>query len=378
MVEKIRVMVVDDSAFMRKFISDMINAENDMEVVFSARDGIEAVEKAPTVKPDVITMDVEMPRKNGLEALKELMASEECFQVIMLSGMTTQGSSITMEALSLGAFDFVQKPSGFTYFKIDNIKNELVEKIRYAWQRGKKLKERKGNRSCLKARRQEKYDAGGSRTKDAAVLSTKYDERTASDAETLKLTKKIEALALGASTGGPKVLYDVITVLPRDINMPVFVVQHMPAGFTKAFAERLDLNSFLTVAEAVDGEPIIPGRVYIAPGGYHMTVDGSQIKLDTSPPIHGVRPAVDKLFISAAQRYNDALLCCIFTGMGRDGAAGVKEVKSRGGTVIAQDEATSVVYGMPKAAYDTGCVDMVLPDFRVAEEIIKLIRKAGR
>ncbi|MDK2879778.1 MAG: two-component system, chemotaxis family, protein-glutamate methylesterase/glutaminase [Thermoanaerobacteraceae bacterium] len=378
MVEKIKVMVVDDSAFMRKFISDMINAEKDMEVVFSAKDGMEAVEKAPMVKPDVITMDVEMPRKNGLEALKELMASEECFQVIMLSGLTTKGSSITMEALSLGAFDFIQKPSGFTYFKIDHIKNELVEKIRYAWQRGKKLREKNGNRSCLKVRWQEKHDAGGNRIKDVAASSNQYVDKTASPAETLKLSKKLEALALGASTGGPKVLYDVITGLPGDIDIPVFVVQHMPAGFTRAFAERLDINSPLTVTEATDGELITPGKVYIAPGGYHMTVAGDRIKLDTSAPLHGVRPAVDRLFISAAERYNKALLCCILTGMGKDGAAGVKEVKSRGGTVIAQDEATSVVYGMPKAAYDTGCVDMVLPDFKIAEEITKLIKKAGR
>ncbi|MDN5302608.1 MAG: two-component system, chemotaxis family, protein-glutamate methylesterase/glutaminase [Thermoanaerobacteraceae bacterium] len=340
MFEKIRVLVVDDSAFMRKFISDVINSESDMKVIDTAKDGREAIEKVRESRPDVITMDVEMPHKNGLEALEEIMRINECFQVIMLSGLTAQGSSITVEALAKGAFDFVQKPSGFNYLKIDHIKDELVEKIRYAVVRKKKLQQN---------------------NKDINESSKMFIKDV-----------KIEAIALGASTGGPRVLYDVITHFPKDLNVPVFVVQHMPAGFTKAFAQRLDINSPLSVMEAKDGEPINPGKVYIAPGGYHMLVEGERIKLDTSPPIHGVRPAVDKLFISAAERYEKNLLCCVFTGMGKDGAAGVKEIKARGGIVLAQDEATSIVYGMPKAAFDTGCVDMVLPDYKIAEEIVRL------
>ncbi|HHW03225.1 MAG TPA: chemotaxis response regulator protein-glutamate methylesterase [Thermoanaerobacterales bacterium] len=370
MVEKIRVIVVDDSAFMRKYISDMINTQQDMEVVGTAKDGAEAVEKARTLVPDVITMDVEMPKKSGLEALKEIMELDECFQVIMLSGLTVRGSSITMEALSLGAFDFVQKPSGFTYFKIDSIKHELVEKIRYAGARRKKLRDERNSWSSFKKLLQ--HRTGSQEDRAEPGCSPVQDSKEAMII--LKSSKRIEAAALGASTGGPKVLYDVITSLPGDIRIPVFVVQHMPAGFTRAFAERLNSNSSLAVVEAADGETIEPGKVYIAPGGYHMLVDGEKIKLDNAPPVHGVRPAVDKLFISAAKRYKEGLLCCVFTGMGKDGAAGVREVKAMGGIVLAQDEATSVVYGMPKAAYDTGCVDMVLPDTRIAEELIKLIK----
>ncbi|MDI3481480.1 MAG: two-component system, chemotaxis family, protein-glutamate methylesterase/glutaminase, partial [Tepidanaerobacteraceae bacterium] len=278
MAEKIKVMVVDDSAFMRKFIADMINAENDMEVIVTARDGAEAVEKALVAKPDVITMDVEMPHKNGLEALKELMNKDDCFQIIMLSGLTAHGSSITMEALSLGAFDFVQKPSGFTYFKIDSIKKELIEKIRHAWGRGKKLR----NEKCVGVRSNKNLQISGESFEgpDAESCSTSGDlDKSIPDRQIIKSSKKFEALALGASTGGPKVLYIVITGLPGDIGIPVFVVQHMPAGFTRAFAERLDINSPLTVTEATDGELITPGKVYIAPGGYHMTVAGDRIKL---------------------------------------------------------------------------------------------------
>lgn len=374
MSEQIRILVVDDSIFMRKFISDMINSQEDMDVIDTAKDGSEAVEKVRKLRPDVITMDVEMPHKNGLEALEEIIKIDECFQVIMLSGLTARGSSITVEALAKGAFDFVQKPSGFNYMSIDKIKDELIEKIRCAMVRKKKLQQEKSGWGTLK-KLIEQRTGSGKKVKDKGEIKDlypQYDKDTSGSFKEFNKEVKIKAVTLGASTGGPKTLYDVITRFPKDMNVPVLVVQHMPTGFTKAFAERLNSNSMVSVVEAEDGEPINPGKVYIAPGGYHMLVEGERIKLDTSPPIHGVRPAVDKLFISAAETYGENLLCCIFTGMGKDGAAGAKEVKARGGIVLAQDEATSVVYGMPKAAIDTGCVDLVLPDYKIAEEIVRL------
>lgn len=342
MFEKIKVLVVDDSAFMRKFISDMINSQSDMKVIDTAKDGDLAIDKVNKLEPDVVTLDVEMPKKNGLEVLREIKKTSNA-QVIMLSGLTADGSSITIESLESGAFDFVQKPTGTSFFKIDKIKEELIEKIRYASVHGKRLKSGKGNIS-------------GERQKYKKMVN-----------------KKIEAVALGASTGGPRVLYDVITKLPKELSVPIFVVQHMPAGFTKAFAERLNNNSALTVIEAKEGERIQRGTVYIAPGGYHMLIENERIVLDTSPPVHGVRPAVDKLFISAAKIYKDKLLCCVFTGMGKDGAEGVKACKALGGFVIAQDEATSTIYGMPKAAVNTGCVDLVLPDHKISEEIMRCL-----
>ena len=287
MIKKIRILVVDDSIFMRKYISDMINGEPDMEVTGTAKDGTTAIEKIKSLNPDVITLDVEMPGKNGLEVLREIKKVSSS-EVIMVSNLTTEGSYITIEALNIGAFDFVQKPCGTSTFQMNRAKRELLDKIRHAWM----LKNRKNN-----------------------IKKTGIKEYKTQD----KPKGKIEAIVLGASTGGPKILYDVITNLPPDLRVPIFAVQHMPAGFTKAFAERLDINSYLNVVEATDKEPIKPGTVYIAPGGYHMLVDSQKIRLDTSQPIHGVKPAVDKLLISAAQYYKNRLICCIFTGMGKDG-----------------------------------------------------------
>ncbi len=350
MSEKIRVLVVDDSAFMRKIISDMLNSEADIEVIGTARDGDAAVEKASELKPDVITLDVEMPKKNGLEALKEIRKISKA-QVIMLSSVTSQGSAITMEALKEGAFDFIQKPSGAISLDIERVKEDLVQKIRLS----KKYKIKLMNVIPEK-----------SITKSVETI-TKVDYIAASG--------KIEAVVIGASTGGPRVLYDIITKLPKDINVPVFVVQHMPAGFTKAFAERINKGSELTVTEAKDGEVILPNRVYIAPGGYHMYINKNSIRLDQAPALHGVRPAVDKLFISAAETYRGKLLACILTGMGKDGADGIKIIKLHGGFTIAQDEESSTVYGMPKAAFDTGCVDVVLSEVKIPQEIIRAVKR---
>jgi two-component system chemotaxis response regulator CheB len=323
----------------------MINSQADMEVIDTARDGEDAINKVNSLEPDVVTLDVEMPKKNGLEVLRIIKKTTPC-EVIMLSSLTSEGSSITIEALQVGAFDFIQKPSGSISLDIGKVKDELIEKIRYA-----KAHIKKNN---IKSNR--------------TIVSYKQIQPRISNG-------KIEAVVLGASTGGPRALYDVVTKLPGDINTPVFIVQHMPAGFTKAFAERLDKNSKLKVVEAKDGDIIQENVVYVAPGGYHMLVDNRKIKLDLSPSIHGVRPAVDKLFISAAEIYRGNLLGCVFTGMGKDGADGVKAIKAMGGYIIAQDEATSAVYGMPRAAFETGCVDIVLPDYKITDEIIRVVKR---
>lgn len=345
MFEKIKVLVVDDSAFMRKMITDMINSQPDMEVIDTARDGEAAVFKVRSMNPDVVTLDVEMPRKNGLEALREIKKISTS-QVIMLSSLTSYGSAITIEALQDGAFDFIQKPSGSISLDIEKVKEELAEKIRYARSNCKKIKSVEKN------------------------IEQHIKTETIKDA-----VRKIDAILLGASTGGPKVLYNVITKLPSDIGVPIFVVQHMPAGFTKAFAERLDKNSHLKVLEAKDGDLIQRDTVYVAPGGYHMLIRNNTISLDLSPSIHGVRPAVDKLFISASEVYKGNILACVLTGMGKDGAEGARVIKSKGGYILAQDEDTSTVYGMPRAAYETGCVDRVLPDIKIADEIVRIVRR---
>lgn len=335
----IKVLVVDDSAFMRKMLSDIINNNPDMEAVKTARDWESAIRLTNEIHPDVVTLDIEMPHTDKIEVLKKIKESSDC-EVIILSNLTLHGSSITIEALEMGAFDFVQKPK---YQNINEISDELSEKIRYAYIK----KENKNNLNI-----NNKYEL----VPHQNLLS-------------------YEAVVLGASTGGPKVLFDVITKLPADLNVPVFVVQHMPKGFTKAFAERLDKFSKLKVVEASDDEKIDINTVYVAPGGYHLLVANEKIKLDLSPPVHGVRPSVDKLFISASKAYGNAILGCIFTGMGKDGTEGARVIKSKGGFIIAQDEATSVVYGMPKSVLDAGYADMVLPDYRIADEIVKAVKR---
>lgn len=350
MIDYIKVLVVDDSAFMRKMISDMINSQPDMKVIDTAKNGEEAISKAKSLKPDVVTLDIEMPKIDGLEALKQIK-SIEGIQVIMLSSLTYDGSKATIEALYNGAFDFVQKPSGSISLDIEKVKDELLEKIRYA-----------------------KFSFNARKKKQTLLYNTSDRIEITSNVRKYK-TNKIDAVLLGASTGGPRVLYDVIIKLPNDLGVPIFVVQHMPHGFTKAFAERLDKNSLIRVVEAKDNEDILNNVVYIAPGGYHLIIKNGKMHLDSSPPVHGVRPAVDKLFVSAGEYYKGNILCCIFTGMGKDGAEGVKFIKSLGGYVIAQDEATSIVYGMPKAAFETGCVDEVLPDNKISDKIISMVRR---
>jgi two-component system, chemotaxis family, protein-glutamate methylesterase/glutaminase len=355
-LDKIKVLVVDDSALMRKIISDMINSEIDMEAIETARNGEELLNKLSRLKPDVITLDVEMPKIDGIQALREMKKRGFNIPVIMLSSISQRGTELTMGCLETGAFDFLPKPSGSISLDINKVREELVQKIRLAY---------------------EKSSAKGS------IISKNTSEDTSSRpsirnsiGKTLRSNTllKPEAVVIGASTGGPKALYTVITALPEKIGVPIFVVQHMPVGFTKAFAERLDFNSAIKVVEAQDGDVIEKDRVYIAPGGFHMEVGSDKrIHLNTEPTIWGVRPAVDKLFISATKVYGGRLVSVVLTGMGKDGAQGTIEIKKNGGITISEDQSTCTIYGMPRAAYETGMVDEVLPINEIALEIIKLV-----
>jgi two-component system chemotaxis response regulator CheB len=351
-LKKIRVLVVDDSALMRKIVSDMINSEPDMEVVDIARNGQELFEKLPRTSCQVITLDVEMPVMDGITALKEVKKRNSGLQVIMLSSMSNKGPQLTMECLENGAFDFIPKPSGAISLDINKVKDELVQKIRAAY--------------------------------DAKNHSSESKVNQAANFEVSKIKKTselhgIETVLIGASTGGPKALYSVITNLPKNLGVPVFVVQHMPVGFTKAFADRLNSNSKITVVEAKDGEIIVKDTVYIAPGGFHMEVGSDKkIHLNSEPAVWGVRPAVDKLFLSAVRVYGSHILSVVLTGMGRDGAQGTVEVKKAGGITISEHQSTWTIYGMPKVAFETGMVDEVLPINEVADKIVKEVMGSRR
>ncbi len=353
MVKRIKVIVVDDSALMRRIISDMLNEDPEIEVICAARNGIDLLEKLAKQKPDVITLDVEMPILNGIETLKRLKCEGVLVPVIMLSSVTKNGTNQTMESLSLGAFDFVSKPSGVISVDINKVASELIVKVKAA--------------------------CDSSYNKKNAIKTISKNKIGTSDyVNKMEKTKFgiIKAVVIGASTGGPKALYNVITRFPKYLGVPVFVVQHMPVGFTKAFADRLDVNSEIKVVEATDGENCQTDVVYIAPGGYHMEVwNDRKIHLNKEPAIWGVRPSVDKLFISASKVYGAGLVSAVLTGMGRDGAEGTQVIKKNGGVTISEDESTCVIYGMPKMAFETGCVDFVVPIDKVALQIINIVKK---
>lgn len=347
-MKKIKVLVVDDSALMRKIVSDMINSEDDMEVVDIARNGSDMFTKLEKHNPHVITLDVEMPVMDGITALKEMKKNHLNKPVIMLSSVSKTGTTQTMECLEAGAFDFVSKPSGAISLDINKVKDELILKIRMAYEKNN-----------IKSLPKDNY---------VQTVNEKYQPVRKN------VTGKVEAVVIGASTGGPKALYSVITALPEKLGVPVFIVQHMPVGFTKAFAERLNSNSRIKVVEASDAELVEKDVVYIAPGGFHMEVHNDRkIHLNTEPTLWGVRPAVDKLFISAAKVYGAHTLSIVLTGMGKDGAQGTVEIKKSGGITMAEDKSTCTIYGMPKAAYETGMVDLVAPLDEFASQIIRIV-----
>lgn len=367
-MEKIKILVVDDSALMRKIISDMINSQANMEVVATARNGEDLFFKLEKFFPDVVTLDVEMPIMDGISALKEMKKRGISIPVIILSSISKKSSELTMECLESGAFDFIPKPSGTISLDINKVKDDLITKINLAYEKCQEI---------CKEKEFKKYGQEAITIKEATPRDNKQVKSNSIVRK--KLLNNIEAVVIGASTGGPKALYSVITKLPEDLNVPVFVVQHMPATFTKAFADRLNNNSKLKVVEAKDGDLVQKNVVYIAPGGFHMEVGtDKKIHLNTEPTIWGVRPAVDKLFISASKVYKDRIVSAVLTGMGKDGAEGTIKIKENGGITIAEDKSTCIIYGMPKATYETGMVDMVLPLHNIADEIIRITKESWR
>lgn len=324
----IRVLVVDDSPFIRRLISDWIKSEPDLELAGTANDGFEAVSRAIELKPDVVTLDVEMPQCDGLSALRQLM-SKYPVPVIMVSSITTQGAEATLQALEIGAVDFVTKPQGASSLKVLSAKDELLAKIRAVT--GAKLGSREG----------------------ACRISPP-------SAVTLPNTDKVVLVA--SSTGGPSALSKFFHTLPKGFPATMLIVQHMPVGFTKSLAARLDAVGAMPCREAVDGDPILAGHAYLAPGGQHMEVGPhNTLKLTDGAQMHGVRPAADVLFLTAAHAYGARCLGVVLTGMGKDGAQGALAVRKAGGYVFGQDEGTCTIYGMPRAAMEAGAVDSELP-----------------
>ncbi len=359
-MKAIRVLVVDDSAFMRKVISDLINQAPGLEVAGIARDGADALKKIRDIKPDVITMDIEMPVLDGMSALEKIMGTNPV-PVIMLSSLSREGADKTMKALELGAVDFIGKPSGQISLDIDQIQSELVEKIFVAAGTKRQI--------ASMGKRPQQHKQIVPPPARAGMNVAKKDRQ---------LNKMV---LIGTSTGGPKALQEVIPTLPASIDAAILIVQHMPPGFTQSLAERLDSISMVKVKEAEQGEKIIPGCAYIAPGDYHLLVkaQGSgrerslNIVLDKSPPRGGHRPAVDSMMESVVQEFWSHMVGVIMTGMGSDGAEGVKQIKAKNGKNIAEDKSSCIVYGMPKAAAASGAVDRVVPLEQIGESIVSML-----
>lgn len=360
---KINVLVVDDSAFLRKIVSDIIDKEPDMRVIAIARDGEDAIEKVKKLKPDVVTMDIEMPKLNGNDALKEIMQSTPT-KVIMLSSLSTNGAEITMECLSYGAFDFIEKPSIKPNASFDDMRRELIEKIR-------------ASKYVDVASLIPKSYNFSRREKEKFKVENTEEKNTNTKAVHKNIDSSDKLLLIASSTGGPRSLEKVIEPLPEKIGCPAIVVQHMPPGFTKSLADRLNKSSNLHVKEAEDGEVLRKDTVYIAPGNFHLGLkrQGTQTKLYLSheDKINNVRPAADYTFNLAADIYGKNIICAVLTGMGRDGTEGATKIKNMGGKIIAESKETSVVYGMPKAVVDKGIADYILPNTEIATKIVSLL-----
>ena len=339
---KIKVLITDDSMFMRAAIKKTLDASGAFEVVGQARDGKDALEKVVQLQPDVVTMDFNMPGWTGAEAVREIMAKRPT-PIVMFSAHTKQGAKETFEALSAGAIDFVTKPSGEVSTDIGKIADELIKK--------------------LIAAASARVRALGTPVRRAPTPPPTASGSFGSSAVTTTLPGGLPRLCvIGVSTGGPTALSRVVPGLPSDVRFGVVIVQHMPAHFTAALAERLDAESDLPVREARAGDRPMPGLVLVAPGDRHVEFDDAgMIVLTDGPLVNGCRPAADVTMLSAAKVYGRRTIGVVMTGMGKDGAAGIKAIKASEGRTFAQDQESSVIFGMPKAAIDTGAVDEVVP-----------------
>ncbi|MBB4429534.1 two-component system chemotaxis response regulator CheB [Bradyrhizobium sp. CIR48] len=370
----LRVMIVDDSVVIRGLISRWIGAEHDMEVAASLRTGLEAVNQIERINPDVAVLDIEMPELDGISALPQLLAKKRDLVIIMASTLTRRNAEISFKALSLGAADYIPKPESTREASAADIfHHDLIQKIRHL---GARLRRKSAVASPPLA---PASPAPAPRSPVARPIAPAPAVPAASGALTMRpfSTQTPKVLLIGSSTGGPQALMALVTELGPVIDrFPVLITQHMPPTFTTILAEHLARSSRKPAAEAVDGEPVKPGRIYLAPGGKHMRVARSGadtvIALDDGPAVNFCKPAVDPLFTSAIDIWHGSILSVILTGMGSDGMRGGKDIVAAGGSVIAQDEASSVVWGMPGAAANAGICAAILPLNQIGAKVNRL------
>jgi two-component system chemotaxis response regulator CheB len=349
MGERIKVLVVDDSAFVTAVISKKLETEPEIEVIGVAHDGEEAVEKVKSLNPDVVTLDIIMPRMDGLTALEHIM-EERPTPVVMLSALTNESAKPTIKALELGAVDFFLKPSAISPTGDDGTESALIDKIKLA-AKVRITRPKTTTKSTTVGHREEK-------------------------ASLVPLAPVNKVLVIGSSAGGPRALLQVIPALPADIPALILIVQHMPPLFTKSLAERLNQTSQLEVKEAETGDKIRPGQALVAPGNYHMTLSNADtIHLNQEPPVRGFRPSIDVAMESVTKVYGASTLGVVLTGMGMDGTRGASLIKAAGGKVIVEDKSTCVIFGMPMSIINAGHADKVVPLHRMASEIVRHCQK---
>jgi len=351
-MRKIRVLVVDDAVAVRRLVSDVLASDPAIEVVGTAASGRIALAKIQQLRPDLVTLDVEMPEMDGLETLAAIRRDNADLPVIMFSTLTRRGAEATLDALTLGATDYVTKPSseGGPSAALQCVRDELVERIKAF---------------CSRIISDEESETG---SPAPAALPRGRNPR-------------VEALAIGISTGGPNALAALLRDLPADLPVPVLIVQHMPALFTEMLAERLAQQSVLPIGEGVSGRKVEPGHIYLAPGDHHMIVErrgaAVAIRIQQEAPQNFCRPSADVLFRSVAEVYGEGALAAVMTGMGQDGLEGSRAIREAGGRVVVQDQASSVVWGMPGYVARAGLADAIVPLHRLAAEIQVRLR-AGR
>jgi len=356
----IKILVVDDSVVVRRMLTDSLSADPQLEVVGSAANGNIALARIPQLTPDIVILDVEMPELDGLETLKRIRQTHLFLPVIMFSTLTQRGAAATLDALSLGANDYVTKPAnvGGVHQALEHIRSELIPKI--------KVFGGKARRGELMATRRLATPAASGSTNMAAPR---------------RPTGRVEVVAIGVSTGGPNALNELVPTFPADLSVPVVIVQHMPPVFTKLLADRLRAKAQIQVEEGAPGQALEAGHAYIAPGNFHMIVQKEdrtvRIGTNQNPPENSCRPAVDVLFRSVAQTYGAGVLGVVMTGMGQDGLRGCEHIRKAGGQVMVQDEATSVIWGMPGYVANAGLAEKVLPLHELGSEIVRKVR-AGR
>jgi two-component system chemotaxis response regulator CheB len=373
--DEVAVLIVDDSALMRNLIGRMVEATPGLVVAEKAMNGVFALQKIPRVNPDIIVLDLEMPEMNGIEFLRERKTRGLTIPVIILSSIARRGAEITMEALALGASDFIMKPSGSVSEDVSSVKETLTHML-LAY--GSQYRRQQGKKVLSPGEYAHKPEAPAAETAPHLRTLTAPAAAPKAPPTPLRRPANTEIIAIGISTGGPDALRIVFANLDPDLKVPIVVVQHMPPGFTLEFAKSLDRLCPLEVKEAEEGDLIRPGRILIAQGNKHLEVERKSLAsiahLSDAPAVSGHRPSADVLFASVAKHYGNHALGVIMTGMGRDGAEQLGAIYQEGGLTLGQDEATAVVYGMPRVAFELGHVQEQVSLEKMAERICALAK----